>query len=204
MDHLVIHHKVFATNIFVLDDFLTESVHTEIKKYIELLWNERSYDDNWQTDPDLHTKPAFKPFVDLILNTNREVLKTLDYKVENIVIPDMWASVLRPGETHPPHTHSNNFLSGVYYVYSDKAAGITFSDPRPASDVLVPRKTKKTHSNSNLLSYKSQANRAIIFPSWLQHWVPVNKSTRKRISISWNIQLKGQVGEHNEYQSANF
>ena len=58
--------------------------------------------------------------------------------------------------------------------------------------------------NSNLLSYKSQANRAIIFPSWLQHWVPVNKSTRKRTSISWNIQLKGQVGEHNEYQSANF
>ena len=81
MDHLVIHHKVFATNIFVLDDFLTESVHTEIKKYIELLWKERTYDDNWQTDPDLHTKPVLKPFVDLILNTNREILKTLDYEV---------------------------------------------------------------------------------------------------------------------------
>jgi len=34
------------------------------------------------------------------------------------------------------------------------------------------------------------------------HWVPVNKSTKNRISISWNIQIKGQIGEHHEFQSA--
>ena len=132
------HQKVFSTNIFVLDDFLTESVHTGIKKYIELLWKERTYDDNWQTEADLHTKPVFENLTFKIYEASNEILKTLDYEVEDIAIPDMWANVLRPGETHPPHTHSNNFLSGVYYVYSDKAAGITFSDPRPASDVLVP------------------------------------------------------------------
>ena len=116
----------------------------------------------------------------------------------------MWGNVLRNKEAHPPHTHSNNFLSGVYYLHSDKAAGIQFFDPRPQSDVFVPRKTKKTHNNSNLLSFNSQTNRCIIFPSWLQHWVPQNTSNNKRISIAWNVQLKGKVGEHNEYQSATF
>ena len=198
------HQKVFSTNIFVLDDFIDKSISSDMKQYIKQMWTTRTYDNNWQTEPNLHTKPAFEKFADLILDTNKKVLKTLDYEVENIVISDMWANVLKPGETHPPHTHSNNFLSGVYYVHSDNGAGITFSDPRPASDVIVPRKTAKTHHNSNLLFYNSTANRAIIFPSWLQHWVPVNKSTKKRISISWNIQLKGQVGEHHEYQSANF
>ena len=31
----------------------------------------------------------------------------------------MWSNVLKPIETHPPHTHSNNFISGVYYVQAD-------------------------------------------------------------------------------------
>ena len=34
-------------------------------------------------------------------------------------------------------------------------------------------------------------------------WVQQNKSNNKRISIAWNMQVKGQVGEHHEFQSAN-
>ena len=175
-----------------------------MKNYIQRLWQDRSNDVNWQTNPDLHTKAEFKIFADMILDTSKDILKTLDYAVEDIAITDMWGNVLKKGETHPPHTHSNNFLSGVYYLYSDKAAGIQFFDPRPSADVLVPKKTKKTHNNSNLLSFASKTNRAVFFPSWLQHWVPQNISDKNRISIAWNVQLKGQVGEHHEYQSANF
>jgi|TARA_B110000495_G_C22766416_1_gene448629 uncharacterized protein (TIGR02466 family) len=198
------HHKVFSTNIFVLDNFLTESVYIGIKKYIELLWKERTPVSKWQSTSDLHTKPAFGPFVNLILDSTKEILKALDYQETHIEITDMWATVLKPGEMHMPHTHSNNFLSGVYYVYSDKAAGITFVDPRAQASVLIPRRKKVSNSNSNLLVYNSNPNRTIIFPSWLQHWVSENKSTNNRISIAWNIQLKGQVGEHLELQSANF
>ena len=116
----------------------------------------------------------------------------------------MWGNVLRPGEVHQSHTHSNNFLSGVFYLSSDGATGLTISDPRPAADVLVPRKKKKTPNNSNLLSYKSNQNRLIMFPAWLVHWVPVNKTKRNRISISFNIQVKGQLGERHEFQSAKY
>jgi len=34
------------------------------------------------------------------------------------------------------------------------------------------------------------------------HWVDPNLSNNNRISISWNIQIKGQMGEHHDLQSA--
>ena len=203
------HQKIFYTNLFVIDDFIPTATNAEkeriegMKKYISDLWSKRDYDDNWQTkSANLHKQKEFKFFADLIILTSKRIIEQLDYKVEDITITDMWANVLKDTEHHPMHTHSNNFLSGTYYLQSDQKASIVFHDPRPAADVLVPRKKQTTLNNSSLLSYASKQNRAVIFPSWLPHWVQQNKSKSKRISIAWNIQVKGQVGEHHEFQSA--
>ena len=203
------HQKIFYTNLFVIDDFIPTATNAEkeriegMKKYISDLWSKRDYDDNWQTkSANLHKQKEFKFFADLIILTSERIIEQLDYKVEDITITDMWANVLKDTEHHPMHTHSNNFLSGTYYLQSDQKASIVFHDPRPAADVIVPRKKETTLNNSSLLSYASKQNRAVIFPSWLPHWVQQNKSKTKRISIAWNIQIKGQVGEHHEFQSA--
>ena len=209
--NIVDHQKIFATNLFILDDFLPQVTTAEkyivdgMKKYISDLWVGRKYDENWQTkSADLHKKKEFKYFAESVIVVSKKIINALDYSVEDIIITDMWANVLKDQEHHPMHTHSNNFLSGVFYLESDAETGIIFSDPRPAADVLVPRKKTKTNENSNLLSYISKQNRLIIFPSWLVHWVPINKSKRDRISISFNVQIKGQVGEHHEFQSAEY
>ena len=198
------HQKVFATNLFVIDNFYNSDT-TAMKKYISDLWVNRDYDVNWQTkSADLHKKKDFKEFAELVISTSKDILNKLKYDVEDVVITDMWANVLKSAEHHPAHTHSNNFLSGVYYLHSDRGASIIFHDPRPAADVIVPRKKETTVDNSSLLSWASKQNRAVIFPSWLPHWVEQNKSKNNRISIAWNIQVKGKVGEHHEFQSADF
>ena len=46
----MIRHSVFATNIFVEDDFIDKSISSDMKQYIEQLWTIREYDNNWQTD----------------------------------------------------------------------------------------------------------------------------------------------------------
>ena len=199
--------KVFSTNIFVKDEFIVPQRLPAMQEEIERLYKQRTYNDNWQTSPDLDKEDssgAFKWFAKDISKAAFDVFDTLDYDVDEIEITGMWGTVLRPGEAHQSHTHSNNFLSGVFYLSSDGATGLTISDPRPAADVLVPRKKKKTPNNSNLLSYKSNQNRLIMFPAWLVHWVPVNKTKRNRISISFNIQVKGQLGERHEFQSAKY
>ena len=199
------HQLIFPTNLFLIEEFYNSDT-TSMKKYIFDLWENRDYDDRWQTkSADLHKKTEFKEFAELVILTSKEILDELKYDVEDVVITDMWATVLKSGENHPAHTHSNNFLSGVYYLQSfDQGSSLMFRDPRPAADVILPKIKETTITNANLLSYASKQNRAIFFPSWLPHFVKPNKSTANRISIAWNIQLKGQVGEHHEFQSADF
>ena len=198
------HQIIFPTNLFIIDDFYNSNT-TAMKKYISDLWKKRDYDDRWQTrSANLHKQKEFKEFSELVISTSKGILDELKYDVEDIVISDMWATVLKSEENHPAHTHSNNFLSGTYYLHSDQGASIMFQDPRPAAGVILPRIKESTITNANLLTYASKQNRAIIFPSWLPHYVKPNKSKIKRISIAWNIQVKGKVGEHHEFQSANF
>ena len=198
------HQKIFPTNLFLIEEFYHSDTNV-MKKYIFDLWENRDYDNRWQTkSANLHKQKEFKEFTELVVSTSKEILDKLKYDVEDIVITDMWANVLKSGENHPAHTHSNNFLSGVYYLHSSQGASIMFRDPRPAADVITPRKKETNVTNASLLRYASKQNRAIFFPSWLQHWVEPNKSTNNRISIAWNIQVKGQVGEHHEFQSASF
>ena len=85
-----------------------------------------------------------------------------------------------------------------------KSFGEAYFKAQRAAGVILPRMTEQTIANANLLSYASKQNRAMFFPSWLPHYVKPNKSESKRISIAWNVQVKGPVGEHHEFQSADF
>jgi len=40
-----------------------------------------------------------------------------------------------------------------------------------------------------------------MFPAWLSHWVP--PTSNQRISISFNVILRGEYGEENTLQNAN-
>ena len=196
------HQQIFPTNLFIQDDFLAPQRLPAMKNEILSLYEKRK--PNWQTGPDLDKTEPFKWFAK---DVSREVFKSIDimeYQADTIEITGMWGNVLKPGETHQPHTHSNNFLSGVFYIDADNTSGITFQDPRPGANVILPRKKVDHIDNASLLHYKAKTNRIIIFPSWLVHWVPINRSTKDRISISFNIQVKGQLGERHEFQSAKY
>jgi uncharacterized protein (TIGR02466 family) len=196
------HQKVFSTNIFIKDNYTTPDRINTMRREVMNLYKEKP---NWQSSPNLDKNEVFKDFNKDISRSSFEILDKLGYEADQIEITDMWANVLKQHETHQPHTHSNNFLSGVFYLDADDTMpGITFQDPRPGANVILPRKKLDHMNNANLLNYKAKTNRIIIFPSWLVHWVPTNLSTSNRISISWNIQIRGQLGEHHEFQSGQF
>jgi uncharacterized protein (TIGR02466 family) len=92
-------------------------------------------------------------------------------------------------------------MSGVYYLKASKdTAPIQFFDPRAQAHILSPRK-KYNWDNSNMIQFNSVKGVGLLFPSWLQHWVPNNKDDR--ISISWNIIARGDYGEPKSLQNAN-
>jgi uncharacterized protein (TIGR02466 family) len=158
---------------------------------------------NWQSEPNLHQQHAFNNFHKMVYQKSKEVLDELQYGYEDFQVTDMWANVLKPGEEHRPHTHSNNLLSGVYYVDTEKnSPGIIFSDPRPQAQVIKPKILKRLMETSDMCEYTAQKDKLIIFPSWLTHFVPTNKTKKNRVSISFNIMLRGMVGDSNVLQSA--
>ena len=67
---------------------------------------------------------------------------------------------------------------------------------------MRPRKKDKLGNNLNAdqMSFDSQTGYGVIFPSWLQHWVPQTKE--ERISIAWNIIVRGDYGEAGDLQNA--
>ena len=152
------------------------------------------------TEDDLHTISYFDDFRDVVLNVNKTYMEDLKYEYDKLEITGMWANKLHVKEAHPPHTHSNNFLSGVYYL---KASGdtspIQFFDPRPQANVLRPR-NEPIWENSTMLQFNSVKGMGFIFPAWLMHWVPPTQD--ERISISWNILVRGNYGEPNTLQNA--
>ena len=130
----------------------------------------------------------------------KDYMKELKYEYDSLEITGMWANRLYDGDAHPPHTHSNNFLSGVYYLRAtNNSAPIQFFDPRAQATVLRPRNTP-TWENCSMVQFDAVDGMGYIFPAWLMHWDP--QTSDERISISWNILVRGNYGEPNTLQNA--
>ena len=190
-------HKCFPTVISEFSYHPDLIPHNLMEKHIKKIRKNHMY----HTDDTLHHLTYFLNLRDVILNVNRYHLKKLEYEYEHLEMTSMWANHLFAGDAHPPHTHSNNFLSGVYYLEAqDGAAPIQFYDPRPQANVLRPR-NEANWQNCSMIQFDAIEGIGYIFPSWLQHWVPPTKG--ERISISWNIILRGDYGEPGTLQNAN-
>ena len=51
-----------------------------------------------------------------------------------------------------------------------------------------------------MAEFQSEPGLGAVFPSWLVHWVTETKD--ERISIAWNIIVRGEYGEPNTLQNA--
>tara|TARA_Y100000741_G_scaffold342794_1_gene306067 strand:- start:470 stop:1051 length:582 start_codon:yes stop_codon:yes gene_type:complete len=188
----VIQHKIFPTIVSEFKHDMDSEEHGIVLKEL------RSSKTNGilQTKDDLHKKLHL--FKTKVFETTEMVCKESKFLYDTLEITGMWANMLKKGDSHPQHTHSNNVFSGVYYLES--GAPIQFFDPRPQASVLHPNLEYTTFDNSSMMQFNSQKGVGLIFPSWLQHWVPT--TTKDRISISWNIILRGNYGQPNTLQNS--
>ena len=156
--------------------------------------------ENQDNSNELHNHLAFYPFTKKVIECTKEIMRLNQYFFEDIEITNMWANILQQKESHPPHTHSNNIFSGVYYLRaSSTTAPIQFFDPRPQASVFKPRNTPNWN-NSSMIQFDSVEGKGFIFPSWLMHWVPPTNG--ERVSVSWNVIIRGDYGEPNTLQNA--
>ena len=191
----VIKHSLFPTIINSLEFDMDEKEYNLVINKLNNI--EKSREELIIQTPD-NLFIDIPKFANSIGTITEKVCEDLNYKYESIEMTGMWANKLVKGEVHPPHTHSNNIFSGVYYL--EGGSQIQFFDPRPQASVFQTDVTKVTQSNASMLAFDSQKGAGLIFPSWLTHWVPVTDKTR--ISISWNILLRGDYGQPGTLQNS--
>jgi uncharacterized protein (TIGR02466 family) len=189
--------NLFSTPVWVIDfePAIHEPLNADIIRRLDAMVGERPTVDvgaTLQTDNNIH---EFEEFADLVTQINKgtaAVLEFLDVKYDTFEITGCWANINPAGGINTPHTHPNNFLSGVYYVQTQPGAdSIFFSDPRPQASVVLPPTNNENIYSGNEVSFDTKAGRMIMFPAWLTHGVPANRSNRDRISVSFNIMFPG-------------
>lgn len=141
-----------------------------------------------QTDTNLHEFDEFAGLTALIVDSSEAALDFLQIEYDNFQITGCWANINPTGGINTPHTHPNNYLSGVYYVQTEEGAdSIFFSDPRPQASVVMPTVKEESIYTGNEVIIDARDGRLIMFPAWMSHGVPVNRSNRDRISVAFNI-----------------
>tara|TARA_Y100000389_G_scaffold201576_1_gene244628 strand:- start:8663 stop:9244 length:582 start_codon:yes stop_codon:yes gene_type:complete len=147
----------------------------------------------WHSKTHMHTIPVFKPLVDELYRMQRKIYEE-EFLDREPRLGNMWANINYKGSLNMPHVHANSLFSGAYYIKVPKNSGfLKINDPRQGTHFIKP--TKKNvpiplHLGSEI-HLEPQENRALMFPSWLEHCVDINESDDIRISVSFNFLQDG-------------
>jgi len=122
------------------------------------------------------------------------------YKPKNKVefyITQSWLNVNEIDMFHHKHYHPNSYLSGVFYLSCTDHDRIQFHNMVHSSILLDLFESKEGDANvfnSGLFSFPINTLDLLLFPSYLEHSVPVNITNQKRISLSFNTFVRGEIG----------
>ena len=143
-------------------------------------------------DFDLKNKEP-KSFIEGIKKNINVALNDMNWDLnkQSVKINNLWAIINEKGAWNQKHHHSNSDLSAAYYVSAHESCGdIVFYDPRPAPVYKNPITKNPNNLNATVNSIKPEDGMLVLFPSYLEHSVNPNMSDKKRIVISFNINLE--------------
>jgi uncharacterized protein (TIGR02466 family) len=100
------------------------------------------------------------------------------------------------------HTHPNSLISGVFYYgeEDENIPAISFHKPVVGTNVsyLSPKyqsDRRKSQYAWDSFSVNYTPGLLLLFPSYVFHSVPVNKSKLTRKSLAFNVLPKGKIGD---------
>ena len=143
--------------------------------------NQRSNFGGWQSPDDLHLRPEFKEFTQMLLNIAEVQIHNHPWECIGL-----WAGINPPGAGNNVHMH-DGVLSGTVWLQcdSEKSGGLIFVDPRIRSEMSGQRGSFLFETNNR--GYHPVVGIGVMFPSWLEHYVMENKDDKDRISLSFNL-----------------
>jgi len=109
-------------------------------------------------------------------------------------VTQSWLNYTEKNQSHHEHEHSNSIISGVFYIKCNKNIdSIKFINKKYDSIKIEVKEYNIWNSTS--LSLLVKTGDIILFPSWLTHMVETNQEDDTRISLAFNVFVKGTLGK---------
>lgn len=112
----------------------------------------------------------------------------------NLLLTDLWMNCYDRTNWQDKHIHAPGQWSGVYYVHFDpnEHKGTQFYHP---NETLLACQGEEQNT---IIPWVTEGD-LIIFPAWLEHSAPMNKSSKLRSTISFNFLITEEVYEGGEF-----
>jgi uncharacterized protein (TIGR02466 family) len=110
-------------------------------------------------------------------------------------ITQSWLNYTETNQYHHKHQHPNSLVSGVFYINCDNK----FDKIKFFNDIyktIKPEIKKWNLWNSESWWFPVKTGDIILFPSSLTHMVETKEGTNTRISLAFNVFIKGTVGNN--------
>ena len=141
-----------------------------------------------------------KPFA----NIKKELEKKIQDYFEKVIsstdaikpyITQSWLNYTETNQYHHKHAHPNSLVSGVFYINcDDKFDKIKFF--KEDYKTIKPEIKEWNIWNSESWWFSVKTGDVILFPSSLTHMVETKEGTNTRISLAFNVFIKGTVGNN--------
>lgn len=110
-------------------------------------------------------------------------------------VTQSWINYTEKGGYHHRHSHQNSYISGVIYLDADATYdSITFY--RKYMPQITIDAAHMTPYNSQTNTYSVSTGDVVLFPSWLEHEVGKVIRDETRVSLAFNVFLKGDLGSN--------
>jgi uncharacterized protein (TIGR02466 family) len=143
--------------------------------------NQKNF-NNLKTDLDLRVQDYFDKVISPANNITAYITQS-------------WLNYTEKNQFHHKHQHANSLVSGVFYINcDDKFDKIKFFNDK--------YQTIKTEVKDwNIWNYEScwfsvKTGDIILFPSSLSHMVETKEGDNTRISLAFNVFIKGKIGNN--------
>ena len=148
-----------------------------------------------------------------ILNNKafKNLKELLDLKVEdyfnkviapsNTITPyitQSWLNYTETNQYHHKHQHPNSLVSGVFYINCNEQFDKIIFYKKDIYQTIKPEIKEWNLWNSESWWFSVKTRDLIMFPSSLTHMVETKKGTNTRISLAFNVFIKGKFGNNKE------
>jgi uncharacterized protein (TIGR02466 family) len=173
----------------------------------ELTFADKIKKDCWGGIGNINSKNNYilneEPFTDIKKELDKKIQDYFNKVISttNQVTPyitQSWLNYTETNQYHHRHEHPNSLVSGVFYINCDENFDKIAFFKKDTYQHIKPKVKDWNEWNSESWFFELKTGDIILFPSSLSHMVETKKGNNTRISLAFNVFIKGTIGNNKD------